>query len=588
MRVWGCAVCLLCAGLIPACAQWSIDSADREVAALIQNRQMAALGFSTETALGAESGAVERRTGVYSFVPSPVDPAVPAGFQRATAKVDASGADGESGGAPDAPSPADGLTEEGAPVDPPRPFAISDALSYAMNHSRRYQTEKELLYLSALDLTLERHLWTPRFVQSVLSLDHDEADAINSHDQTFTAVANLAIEQRLPYGGEVTARVLSSLMRDIGENIALGETGQLVIEGRIPLLRGAGRTAYESRYRAERELVYAVRSFERFRREFLVEIATDFFDLLSRKTQIESANNLAARMRTVFRREKALVDADRNLQFDADRARNSMLTAQDSAQVARENFETALDFFKIRLGMLTRENIDLVDEMLDLNDPGVSVREATEAAIGYRLDLTTARDRVDDARRAVEVARNNLLPQVDLRAGMTTDTDPTRLNTQSFDSEHTRWSAGVEVEIPLERKRERNDYRGALVALRRAERNYEEFRDTVRLEVRRAVRRIASAKSTMMIQAERIRINEFRAAMAQAKLDAGENVSMLDVVDAQEDLTRARNDSAASLSDFRRAVLEFLRDSGTLRAGDDGVWARYGADAPLTAPDGGP
>ncbi|MCH7837349.1 MAG: TolC family protein [Chloroflexi bacterium] len=164
-----------------------------------------------------------------------------------------------------------------------------------------------------------------------------------------------------------------------------------------------------------------------------------------------------------------------------------------------------------------------------------------------------------------------------------------QLRARAFDTEHTRWSAGVDVEIPLDRKRERNDYRSVLIALRRTERDYEESVDNVRLEVRRALRRMASAYSTMMIQNQQIQINIFRADMVQAKLGAGQSVSIFDVVDAQEDLARARNDYAASRSDFRRAVLEFLRDTGTLRVDDDGQWARYDERGePASTPETGP
>ncbi len=556
-----------------ACGQPLINSADREVASLIQKRQQAALGFNTNANLAPESGSVTSRSQMYSLVPSPVDPAVPEGFRRATA-VREPVSDGETPENLRNDDPETDASPPDALAEAPQPFTLSDALAYAARHARRYQTEKEILYLSALDLTLERYLWTPRFVDSMLSFDYDEARGTDT-DQAFSAVANFAVEQRLPYGGEVTARVISNLARDIGENVATGESGQIVLQGRLPLLRGAGPPAYEGRYRAERELVYSVRSFERFRREFMVALAGDFFNLLSQKAQIESAQMSAASLERAYRREKALADAERKLPLDADRARVGMLTARDSAQITRQNYETALDFFKIRLGMPTQENIDVVDDGLDLYDPEVSVAEATEAALKYRLDLATARDQIDDARRAVDTARNNILPQVDLRASMTSDTDATRLSAGAFDSENTRWSAGVDVEIPLDRKRERNDYRGALIALRRIERDYEESVDNVRLEVRRALRRIVSAYSTMGIQNQQIQTNIFRADMVQAKLDAGQDVSIFDVVDAQEDLAQARNSYAASRSDFRRAVLEFLRDSGTLRVDDEGKWARY-------------
>ncbi len=562
--------------LLGGCAQWFIDEADREVATLIEQRQRESLGFTTNSNIGRERGMVTRGGDRYSFSPSPVAPDVPDEFRRATfgSEDEAAAEDGVSAGTEDqgeAPIVTMDRRQGGATK-----FVLSDVLAYAQRHSRRYQTEKELLYLSGLDLTLERFLWTPRFVEDVLRLDYQNAGQSGNFDQSLSAIASFAVEQRLPYGGEITARVVDSFMRDITRSVTTGESGDVTLDARIPLLRGAGPPAYEPRYQAERDLVYAIRNFERFRRSFLVDISSDFFDLLSQQAQIKSADAQAESLKHVYIREQALADAGRRLQLDADRAQVSVLTAQDTAQRTRARYRTSLDGFKIRLGMPTVEEIELVaDDAVELTDPRVEPGDALETALRYRLDLVSARDRVDDARRAVTVAKNNLLPQLDIRGGVAMDTDPTGRNRRSYNSERARWSAGVDLEIPLNRKRERNDYRSALISLRRAQRDFDQASDNVRLDVRRAMRGIASAFSSMEIQREQIRINEFRAEMADAQLKAGQLASTLNVVDAQEDLSRARNGFAEAESVFRRAILEFLRDTGTLRVSDAGRWVTF-------------
>ncbi|MCH7526764.1 MAG: TolC family protein [Planctomycetes bacterium] len=561
--------------LLPGCHQWFLDSADREVVALIESRQQAALGFTADASI--ESASAERlgTSTLYSFVPSPIDSEVPEAFRK--------GADEEQ---EDATTPSretqpsdtvddaaetpqmDGETER-------QPFSFSDALGYAMSNARRYQTEKELLYLTALDLTLERYLWTPRFVESVLSLEHVNLGQVSDFDRAMTAVSRFAVEQRLPYGGEVTARVINTLVRDVRFGTTTGESGQLILETRLPLLRGAGPVAYESRYQAERNLIYAVRDFERFRREFLVNIASDYFGLLSLKARIASARAQARSLAEDYRRDQALADAERILPIDADRTRVSKLRAQNDVINAVERYETSLDFFKIRIGMPIETPIDTVEQELDLADPQVPITVAIETALKYRLDLLNTRDFVDDTRRGVTIARNSLSSRVDLSGSVTLDTDPNRPDLLGYNTERTTWRAGVDVEIPLDRKRERNDYRRSLIQVRRSQRDYEEATDSVRLEVRRAVRRLVQTRASLEIQDEQIRINEVRAEMARVKFEAGELPSNRDVVEAEDDLRDARNRYADALSDYRRAVLEFLRDTGTLRIADNGMWVRY-------------
>ena len=43
-----------------------------------------------------------------------------------------------------------------------RILTLNGSLGYAMQNRREYMTAKEDLYIAALSLTLERHLWTPQ------------------------------------------------------------------------------------------------------------------------------------------------------------------------------------------------------------------------------------------------------------------------------------------------------------------------------------------------------------------------------------------------------------------------------------------
>lgn len=578
---------------IAGCRQWYLDGADREVARLIESRQKAALGINADAGLNRESGDIERSPDMYQFVPTPVDPTVPDAFRQATteraevapvgeddsaeptdAAAPASGSDNRVG---ETAPPDDGTMTDDVGASEPKPFTLSDALLFAMQHARQYQTEKEILYLAALDLTLERYLWTPRFVESALSMGYDNAGQFADWDQTMDAVAAFAVEQRLPYGGEVTARVVHSLVRHLSDNVTTSETGQIDLDVSIPLLRGAGPAAYEDRYQRERELVYAVRDFERFRRVFLVDIAGDYFDLLSTKTQIASAESQATNLAADHDRDKARADAGFILPIDADRARVAMLNAQNNVVNTRERYDTALDVFKIRIGMTTETRIDVVEEPLSLYDPRVSESVAIETALKTRLDLVTRRNIIDDARRHVLVARNDLLPGLDVSGGATMNTDPEHLSSRDYNTDRTSWRAGVTLELPLNRQAERNTLRRRMIDLRRAERAYDEEADNVRAQVRRAIRRIDQARSTLDIQEENIKINELRADMARFKFELGEIPSNRDVVEAESDLRNARDDYAVALSDYRRAILEFLRDTETLRIADDGRWIRYDA-----------
>ncbi|RJP36308.1 MAG: TolC family protein [Phycisphaerales bacterium] len=494
------------------------------------------------------------------------------------------GGEGESDQAAEAESQPDAAAEgaeepceyidETLVVQGGRTMGLVDALAYATRQARDLQDAKEDLYLAALDLTLERHLWTPQFVASVRA-EFADYGQIRDFDRAMTTVSQVAVAQRLPFGGEVTARVISTLMRDLGVHTTSGESGSMIVDANIPLFRGAGRVAYESRYRREREMIYSVRAYERFRRQFLVNVAVNYFTLQQNRSRIINAVKNYNAACDSARRSVARFELGQEELFEKARTQATLRQAATDVEDEKEAYESSLDQFKILLGMPVAERIDVVSQdddresrLLEFLLPEVDEELAIEVALKSRLDLLTTHDQIDDARRGVVIARNGLLPDLNLTASATLNSDPDQLNSLSFNTERTTWRGAVELSMD-DRKTERNAYRAALIDQRRAERRYDEAADQVRSDVRRAVRRIAQSQSNREIQQLNVDENEIRLDAARRFVRLGLRTNQ-DEVDAQNDLQRARNALAAAEAGVRRAILEFRLNTETLRVSDDG------------------
>jgi len=573
--------------------QLFVNDADREVYKLIEQRQLAALGKTSDVKLapGAEHS-TRGSSDPYSYVPHPASPEVPDGFvtpepesaepipqpEEPTTAQDNEDDTSLQENDQELPQPgedpaqrAEALLKDAEIVpDFGKPFPLHEALAHAIKHSHEYQNGKEDLYLAALSLTLERHMWTPRFLSS-LQATYTEYPQNSDPDRALRATADVVVEQRLPYGGQVVAQWVGSMVRDLENHVTNGESGTAILQANIPLLRGAGRVAYESRYQGERNLIYAVRRFERFRRSFLTKVAGDYFDLLSLKSSIRNSGANRDASKNNYDRSQALADAEKINRQESDRAYVDYLQSRNRVINSIEAYESALDEFKITIGMDTTEGIDVVEEDLNLPFPQVDQQQAISTALSSRLDLLTTLDRVDDARRSQTIARNNLLPDLDISAGVNYTTKDDHLNSFDFREDQETWTVGADLEIPLDRKSERNALRSSLINLRRAERSYDMAADRVRLEVRRALRKIRQARFSLLIQEENIRSNEIRRAAAKARFELGE-LSNRDVVDADNDLLDARDAYDDALSTHRSAILGFWLSSGTLRVSDDGYW----------------
>ena len=580
--------------LLCGCRTWLIDGADGPVYRLIEERQGAALGAASDVHLGAESGDLGSTGRMYRFTPSPVEAGLPEAFRpplesRENPEVGSESepetqADASDVGtaSKDHVDPVTAMTDSifsPEQMDEVTSFGLEDALSYAMRHGRNLQNAKEDLYLEALDLTLERHLWTPQFVASMQTgADHADGDALPEANDAFSVISEVAVSQRLPFGGDLTARVVGNLVRDLDEHVTSGESGDLILQANIPLFRGAGRVAYESRYVAERELIYATRTYERFRRTFVVQVAANYFNLQGLKATMQNSYFAYKSRSADWEKADFMNQMGRSRTgFEAPRAKSNLRQAEASLVNAKERYASALDLFKILMGMPVDVLLDVLDLDADMaanavDDllPDVEESAAIDAALHYRLDLLTNEDQIDDARRGIVIARNRILPDLDFNASATFGSKPDHLTTLGLNNDRALYHAGLELRID-DRKTERNAYRASLIRLRRAQRNHEQFVDKGRAEVVRARRRVAQQESLQQIQTMNVEENEFRLAAARAQFDLGRSTNQ-DVVDAEDDLLNARNAYVRAVAAYRVAILELRRETGTLRVTDGGRW----------------
>lgn len=454
------------------------------------------------------------------------------------------------------------------------------ALAYGVNHAREYRNRMEDVYLAALTVTLERHLLSPRpFARTGVRYTGSQRE--NDYRSALAVTNAVGVRQRLPYGGEVVAQALVDFVEALRGPVADAESARLVLSGSVPLLRGAGMVNLEGLISSERELVYALRSFEEFRRNYAVQVATAYFNLLNRQQAIENRRRSLRVLAQLTEQTEALYAAGRVNFLQVQRALQSRLRAETSLIDAINAYEAALDNFKILIGMEVSQPLRVVAIELEVTSPDLQAVDPTELALRYRLDVQTARDRIEDAQRAVQHARRDLLPELNLvgsgQVGNVPGTDLTRV-----DSGTAQYSGGVDLELPLDRLAERNRYRQALITLERRARAYEALQENVIASVRQSVRQIRAARVTLEIQQRGIELAQRRLDFANELLVTGRATDSRDVVEAQNDLLNAQDQYDRARADLQIQVLQFLRETGTLRvdpdAGTLGLAMRWGHD----------
>ncbi|MGD1916633.1 MAG: TolC family protein [Phycisphaerales bacterium] len=446
---------------------------------------------------------------------------------------------------------------------------LEGVLLQSQQTGREFLDAQEDYILAAIALLRERHLWGPRFFNdTTLSVAGQGDDG--AFDSTLRLINELRLTQRLPAGGAVAARWIVDATEQLRSSATedYRQSSELVLEGDIPLLRGAGSVAREDLIQAERDLVYAAREFEEFRRGFAVSIATQYFNLLQTVASIRNQQSQLINLRQTLERQQARQQAGEIALFELSITESSVLSANNRLQSAFESYIVALDSFKIRLGLDPSVPVALAPLTLSLNDPVATPSEAAQQALLYRLDLQTSRDRVLDARRRVSNARNNILPDLDAFAEVGLPTDPDEdEGGLAFDPDSVRYLAGLRFSLPLDREIERLGLRTSQIALERSLRTFERDRDQVVVDARSRLRSIEVARFQLILAERDVEINERRLEEQEIRAD---EITPQEFVDTNADLLEARDDRDAARTNLRVAILEYLRDTGQLRIGRDG------------------
>ena len=446
---------------------------------------------------------------------------------------------------------------------------LNDAMRYAFRHSREYRFAEEEYVLDVLRLLSERHLWGPRFFNDTIATVGGTSSGGGFYETAVGIVNDFRITQRLPYGGELSAQVLASASESLHSRMSTGTTftAEAIFAADLPLLRGAGQVAREDLIQSERNVVYASRRFERFRRDFLVSITTDFLDLVVQQQAIGNARRGVGQFEASEQRELALVEAGRQPPYNAALAAQDTLFARDNLAGQIERYRLGVDRFQIRLAMPEELGLIIEPSRIGLPIPQIDMNESVRAAMTYRLDLQNRRDEIDDSRRGVNNARNNLLADLDLSASVSIPTN-NRSGLIDFGLNDPSYAAALTLGLPIDRTIERLDLRDAQIDLERSIREYDRFRDTVAVEVRASVRGTNRARFSAQLQTENVRVAEIRVASILA---APDRASARDRSDAVIAMQAARDDYDTAQRDLQVAILQFLLTSGRLRVEPDGL-----------------
>ena len=495
------------------------------------------------------------------------------------------------------PSPNDIVIEKKIPSS--GVLGLREAVAVATAHNRQYQLEKELLYISALDLMLVRHEFEPRFfgmarggyakatgrdittletgleserlVQELIERRVDPEDLLNRPTGT-----GIGFNQLLYTGALISTEVAIGWWRIIGGDLAGDSLASLLRMNIVqPLLRGSDRAVVmENLTQAERNTLYQLRTFNRFRQTFVVSIINQYYTVLLQRDFVNNARRNYETLDELSGKMQKLVKAGRVPKEELARVEQEKLNGWDILIQAEKVYKQLLDEFKIALGLPTTAEFQLDDTELSilrkagLTKPDFFEADAIDTALSLRLDLANSADYIADAYRRIVVAADGFKAGLNINAqvgiplqSITSDAKIFADNIETF----------LELDLPLDRELEQNLYRKALITFNMRRREYEETKDLIMLQVRQSYRDLIEASDRYHVQSESIKLAQKRFNDTLLLLKYG-RASSRRVLDAQDNLFEAQNAASEALVNYTNSLLNFYCSTGVLQVRPDGMW----------------
>lgn len=452
-------------------------------------------------------------------------------------------------------------------------LTIDQALTYAAKNSLEYQAEKEALYLTALTLTNVKNNFSPNLNSTAGTTITNQSDG----EVRSTLDLNNRLSHNLAGGGSYTLALANDLLRYFTGDPRESATSVISLNIIQPLLRGAGRKiALEQYTQANRNVIYAIRDYTHFQNTFSQGIVIQYLRLLQQKESVANqyTNYTSRKHNTDYLRARAV---DRASPEEVADSEQSQLNAKNNWINAKSSYQTSLDNFKITLGIPTSTALYLEDSELErlvktgLHPPQLNNQQALSIALKNRLILFNQIDQFDDTKRNVIITADQLKAEVNFLASASlasTDNSPEKFN---FDNLSTQ--VGLELNLPINRINERNNYRRALIQfeanIRSLSRTYDNLNNLINLRIRQ----IQQFRQSYEIQRNAVKLAENRVEGNKLRLQAG-TVIFRRLSESQDDLIDAQNAVTDALIDYLGARLQLYTDIGTLDPNAKNYWLK--------------
>lgn len=397
-------------------------------------------------------------------------------------------------------------------------------------------------------------------------------------DKTITNTSEIGLQQKLATGGQ--ARLTYGLSWNRIDNLTANDQrfwqNQLRLEITQPLLRDYGRDVNSARIEIARgDQRISVLDFRKTIEEQLSELERGYWQLSQSIRVVQIQENVLAdtieTYRVLYERWIKGLDAS---EIPVSQAQSSVKQRQADLIRAKQSVLDLSDEIKRRMNdpqFPVSSQIVIVPSDEPLRDPvNFDLKTMIDTAAVNRFELAQQLIKIEQARVAEVVAKNNMLPRLDL-VGSTSVRGLGRNASEAIsrnDQFNTpSWNIGIEIEYPIENRAARSIFARARTQRQQAIEQYRSLLAQVSLDVKVSMNDIQSSWEQAIARQQARLASTRQLSLLQKQQDLGEAITPSFVqikLQAQEELANNAREEVSAIANYNIAIQRLERAKGTL------------------------
>lgn len=342
--------------------------------------------------------------------------------------------------------------------------------------------------------------------------------------------------------------------------------GDLVYDNEVdasitqPLLKGAGFDVGTANLRQARlskmnqDITYRLHE-----RDTVLQVIQNYFQLLQAAQELRVSRDALAEKLRFLEETRIKFQKGRVAESEILRAELQYLQEKETAVGRRQTFNDRRENLALTLGLNPDTPLSVQDVSGILSKRGryviPGIQESLALGLNSRLELLQSSIAYERARINVQVARNNVLPNLDLTAGYTTSDSDNTLG-GATDLENNNWDAGLELRIPLPNIGAKEQRRRAELTLEKTRTNWDDEERQITEQILSAHRAVESAESSLAILERTVEQAKKNLELINGSFEVGYS-TITEVRLAQDDLFQAQTNYNNTLLNYQIAIAQF-------------------------------